>query len=135
MGACRRSLSSFRRRLRRIFIRFAVFCSSRNLSRTFVSFVSWSVFEQFSVRIITFSNCVVGFAGTEQSSVPFLRAPHSGSHGKTTLDSLSALNGLSLRLRGGALPFRYEDSWKDMTVRMPIEDGIKGRDVVYKLTP
>jgi len=42
---------------------------------------------------------------------------------------------LPLRLRGGGLPFRYEDSWKDITVRMPIEDAIKGRDIVYKLTP
>ena len=65
---------------------------------------------------------------------PQLRSPRAPAWGEAQ-DSLFVLNDLSLRLRGGGLPFRYEDSWKDMTIRMPIEDNIKGRDIVYKLSP
>ncbi len=40
-----------------------------------------------------------------------------------------------LRLRGGGLPFRYQDSWSEIVIKMPIDEGIKGKDIVYKLTP
>ena len=40
-----------------------------------------------------------------------------------------------LRLRGGGLPYRYTDGWNEVTVRMPIAENIKARDIVYALTP
>eukprot|EP00960_Hanusia_phi_P068423 766842-Hanusia_phi.AAC.12 len=57
-----------------------------------------------------------------------------------------------LRLRGGGLPYRYQvqspdcplchgltlvaqDNWNDLVVRMPIDEPIKSKDIVYKLTP
>jgi len=58
-------------------------------------------------------------------------APQSG-----LLSSSSLLQPRSaLRLRGGGLPFRYTDSWSEIVIRMPIDENIKGKDVVYKLTP
>jgi hypothetical protein len=41
----------------------------------------------------------------------------------------------ALRLRGGGLPFRYQDSWAEIVIKMPIDEGIKGKDISYKLTP
>ena len=40
-----------------------------------------------------------------------------------------------MHLRGGGLPFRYQDTWTETTVKMPISDSIKARDIVFKLTP
>ncbi|EKX35145.1 cyclophilin ABH, partial [Guillardia theta CCMP2712] len=41
----------------------------------------------------------------------------------------------ALRLRGGGLPYRYQDNWSDIVVRMPIDEPIKSKDIHYKLTP
>jgi hypothetical protein len=48
--------------------------------------------------------------------------------------SLGAATG-PLRLRGGGLPFRYVDGWNEITIKMPIAENIKARDIVYNLTP
>lgn len=49
--------------------------------------------------------------------------------------SSSLLQPSALRLRGGGLPFRYTDTWSEIVIRMPIDENIKGKDIVYKLTP
>ena len=40
----------------------------------------------------------------------------------------------AMRLRGGGLPFRYQDSFSEIVIKMPIDENIKGKDVNYKLT-
>ena len=40
-----------------------------------------------------------------------------------------------MRLRGGGLPYRYQDTWSETVIKMPIDENIKGKDIAYKLTP
>jgi hypothetical protein len=40
-----------------------------------------------------------------------------------------------MRLRGGGLPYRYHDTWTESTIKMPIAENIRARDIIFKLTP
>jgi hypothetical protein len=71
----------------------------------------------------------------QAASVPCAPAPLSLRGVSPGTAAAEAVAPRGLRLRGGGLPFRYQDTWNEVVIKMPIDENIKGKDVVYKLTP
>ena len=71
----------------------------------------------------------------QAASVPYAPAPLSLRGVSPGTVAAEAVAPRGLRLRGGGLPFRYQDTWNEVVIKMPIDENVKGKDVVYKLTP
>lgn len=74
------------------------------------------------------SDATLGFS-------PGLRLAARAAHSHLLRSPMRREQPLALRLRGGGLPFRYQDNWNEIVIKMPIDEGIKGKDITYKLTP
>ena len=80
---------------------------------------------------------LVMFDGSDASPgfSPGLSFAAGAAHSRLSLLPMRREQPLALRLRGGGLPFRYQDNWSEIVIKMPIDEGIKGKDITYKLTP